>query len=610
MAFEQNQQDQFNMNNSIDQVKQFQAELDKATASIGAAELEAEEELLGVRLKNLSKAQQTKLTQLGQMLELEKKEIQELAKLKLTLSNRQFAIRKQEIQKEFQLYKAEAERFYKSISKYKVTTPAEPPKKASSTANDLKASTKTKAIDASIQKADRKVQSAEYAVGQVSQEITDAISAVQEIAQVATKAARTKTKSQVEQKTGTMVGQEPATSKVTGENSYNDGGLNTSDKVDLGEFGFESIIPAIEQLQRAQNTEVSGIVRALESIHKTGEKDGKKNVSQTTLDLASKLVEQASSTEEAIAKVREFNENKAQNMRLIQLIEEQKLSKALNNNQKELAEDLYKTETGIAHTLAHKEELLAQEGQKLANEHKSAVKAALLENIAIEAKANDLVQNERKYYAKELNDLERGYKKEQNKLTEEGIKANAERDYVTKNEAKLQEQELHKLRNEHVQTETRLRKENIAALAKSTDLEKNRQKYLDEAAQKLKNEHANKQADLKQAAIDNEAKKNDLENPETREQYILEARLAHENAFYAEKNKLEEERINALAEIEWNNANRKAILDQEEQKERLGYLKEYQELQADGFNHLTENMTAAEFEKLRAETAATEKAKS
>ena len=54
MAFDKNQQNQFNMNNGIDQVKQFQAELDKATASIGAAELEAEEELLGVKLQNLS----------------------------------------------------------------------------------------------------------------------------------------------------------------------------------------------------------------------------------------------------------------------------------------------------------------------------------------------------------------------------------------------------------------------------------------------------------------------------------------------------------------------------------------------------------------------------
>ena len=117
MAFINNdQQNSVNNNNNIDQIKQLGAKLDEANAAMRAADLEAEEELLGVRLKNLTKTQQTKLAQLGQLLKLEEKSIQELAKLKLTLSNRQFAIRKQEIQKEFQLYKAEAENFYKSIS--------------------------------------------------------------------------------------------------------------------------------------------------------------------------------------------------------------------------------------------------------------------------------------------------------------------------------------------------------------------------------------------------------------------------------------------------------------------------------------------------------------
>ena len=62
MGFEQNQQDQFNMNNSLDQVKQFQANLDKATTSIGAAELAAEEELLAEKYKNLAKVQQARVT--------------------------------------------------------------------------------------------------------------------------------------------------------------------------------------------------------------------------------------------------------------------------------------------------------------------------------------------------------------------------------------------------------------------------------------------------------------------------------------------------------------------------------------------------------------------
>jgi anion-transporting ArsA/GET3 family ATPase len=60
-------------------------------------------------------------------------------------------------------YKAEAESFFKSISKYKATPPAEAPKKAS-TAGDIKASTKNKSADAAIQKADKKVKIATYGV--------------------------------------------------------------------------------------------------------------------------------------------------------------------------------------------------------------------------------------------------------------------------------------------------------------------------------------------------------------------------------------------------------------------------------------------------------------
>lgn len=247
-SFEQNQQDQVNMNNNIDQIKQWQAEWDKAAASIGEAELEAEEELLGVRLKNLTKAQQTKLVQLGQLLELEEKGIQELAKLKLTLSNRQFAVRKKEIQKEFQLYKAAAEELVKAESKRKVSTQGNTSTKSSSSTNDLKASSKKAPADVAIQKASRNVRSAEYAVGQVSQEITDAISAIQEIAQAATKAAQTKAKPQVEQKPGTPTdqdtnqqGAQPVTPKRT-ETHYGDGGLDSGDKVDLDTSELKTVV--------------------------------------------------------------------------------------------------------------------------------------------------------------------------------------------------------------------------------------------------------------------------------------------------------------------------------------------------------------------------------
>ena len=61
MAFENNQQDAFNLRNDTESLKLFQSELDKATTSIGAAEVAAEEELAAQKLKNLVEQQKTKL---------------------------------------------------------------------------------------------------------------------------------------------------------------------------------------------------------------------------------------------------------------------------------------------------------------------------------------------------------------------------------------------------------------------------------------------------------------------------------------------------------------------------------------------------------------------
>ncbi len=146
MAFEKNQQDQFNMNNGIDQVKQFQAELDKATAAIGAAELAAEEEQLGIKLKNLDTLQKTRLKQLDQLIALEEEGIQELAKLKSTLSRRQFDIRKKEIQKEFQLAKKAVEKLFElEDQKRSAKKPSNAAtKKPPSTTKDIAEATKAK----------------------------------------------------------------------------------------------------------------------------------------------------------------------------------------------------------------------------------------------------------------------------------------------------------------------------------------------------------------------------------------------------------------------------------------------------------------------------------
>jgi hypothetical protein len=347
--FEQNQQNQVNMNNSLDQLKQWQVEADKAAAAVAAADLEAEEELLGVRLKNLSKAQQTKLTQLGQMLELEEKGIQELAKLKLTLSNRQFAIRKQEIQKEFQLYKAAAEELFKIEDKHKSSKPENTAKKASSATTDLKASNKKAPVDVAIQKASRKVQNAEYAIGQVSQEITEAISAVQEIAQAATKAVQTKAKPQVEQKPDTATDQatnqqeaKPATPKVT-ETNYSDDSSGIS-KVTLGEYSAQKVFSLFGGLRNdlekvpKNKSILTDLNQIMATMTEKKDKDGKvvkdkagnviheSSASQTTLDITGALLDSIAKANDKEAELQEFRkdaETLALNRRLLVLKQEQ-----------------------------------------------------------------------------------------------------------------------------------------------------------------------------------------------------------------------------------------------------------------------------------------------
>ena len=119
--------------------------------------------------------------------------------------------------------------------------------------------------------------------------------------------------------------------------------------------------------------------------------------------------------------------------------------------------------------------------------------------------------------------------------------------------------------------------------------------------QKLAQAHENATYNSIKAKIEAEVKAEELIT--NKKLYVEEYRLARETAFYEEQNRLAEEKLKLEESIAWNGAHRKELLEQEEQKTRLGYLREYQELQAEGFSHLTENMSAAEFEKIRYETA-------
>lgn len=571
MAFEQNQQDQFNLNNNIDQLKQWHSEADKATAAIRAADLEAEEELLGVRLKNLSKAQQTKLIQLKEMLDLEEKGIQALDKLKLTLSNRQLAVRKKEIQKEFQLYKAAAEEFFKTISNS--SKPVSAVKKPSSTTDDIKASAKNKPVDTAIQKADRKVQSATYGVDKVGQDIADAIASIQEMAQEAIKVSSTKTTAvPTEQKPNNVAQKAAATDTKPEEPRFSaDAGL--LEKIDIGHYSTEAVLQTFESLKDSMS---AGITSLLDQVAT----NNGQNVSQDTIDFAGSLLKsykEMTASEEALAKFKKNGEEGILNRKLFIAEEEHKLRKQHATDYQTYLQSILAAEAKAKDLEHNHSEYLNKELDSLERGHKQEQNRLTQDLINAEAKSIDLKLNKELYLAEEESKLRKAYTDEENKLTEEAYKRQAKLDYINANEEKLLEQELAKLRGEHADEEITRRLAHIKALARSTELERDRQKLLEDAKQKLADEHTNKQNDLKQGAIDNEAKAADLQN--NREQYILEARLAHENAFYAEKNRLEEESIQVAEGIAWDKAHLDEVMAQEVHKKQLGYTKAYGEYQ-------------------------------
>jgi hypothetical protein len=117
VAFENNQQDAFNLRNNTESLKKLEAELDKATTAIGAAEMAAEEELAALKLKNIAIQQNARLKKLDELIKQEEAGIRELATLRLKLSEKQFNVRKQEIQKELQLTKEAIEELRKTANK-------------------------------------------------------------------------------------------------------------------------------------------------------------------------------------------------------------------------------------------------------------------------------------------------------------------------------------------------------------------------------------------------------------------------------------------------------------------------------------------------------------
>ncbi len=325
-----------------------------------------------------------------------------------------------------------------------------------------------------------------------------------------------------------------------------------------------------------QNRLTDEIIKAEEK-----EKDIAANKDQYRAEIKQSLelghIQERNKLAEDILKAEEKRNDLLHNKKLYKQEEEATLNKALIDEQNKLTEDLYKIEVSIAYTKAHKDELLAIESQKLRNEHAAAYDKHQKDMLAETAKADDLAHNKRKYYNKELRDLELSYVKKQNKLAEEQIQAEAKLDFIRHNKGLLLSQAEHELRIGHINAEHDAMQALINAQAKKDDLTNNRAQYLKEAAQNLEVGHVTKQNDLTQASINAEAKGKDL--ADNRDQYEIEARMARENAFYDERNRQAEELIQLETELAWEKANSDDILAQELQKKRLGYLKEYQEYQ-------------------------------
>ncbi len=578
-SFEQNQQDQVNMNNSLDQIKRWQSEWNTVASSIGAAELAAEEELQQERLDNLIELQNEKIKKLNQMLDFEEQSIQTLAKLKLTLSANQFAARKKEIQKEFKLYKAAAEELFKSESKRKFSSRRMANKETSAT-EDLKASPKKTTTKTHSKGSPSTVQTAGEGVGQLRQQLINA-AAAQEMTSAG---AQAKANVATDQPGSENL---PIEAKAPESQQSFKGDGSKLEAAELGETLFNKVFTKFEILSQSKDRP-EDIVSALNKVVANGGKDA----SQESLGLANKLLASFDEAEKAIRKVREANEQDSHDRRLHQLTAEQKLRTDHAQAEYKAKLDFIAAEVKEKDLEVNHNKYLNEELHNLEVGHKITQSKLTQDIINAEAKKKDLALNEDKYLAEEESKLRKAFAEEENRLSEDRLRTRANIEFAQLHENELLEQEKYRVQNEQEKARHQALLANIAARAQA---EIDRDAYLRDAATKLNTEHLNKQHALKTAALDNEAKAQDL--IANKDQYILEARLAHENAFYAEKNKLEEESIATQEAINWNSAHSKEIMEQELQKKRLGYLKEYQGYQLKAGKYAVDQ---AEFEKDKA----------
>lgn len=437
----------FNMSmntGSFDQSVQVSSDLEKATAAIGEAERKAEEDLAKRKLTNLIEQQKIKLKQLERLRSKEEEGIRQLSELRHTLSDKQFNVQKIKLEKELKrvkdavddLVKLEEELTKKTSSKDDTATsttnskaksksPVEPEtnykkgtEKATnpeltgllSTLNQTLSSLQGTLATSSQQKEKNNlVGTASNAAPSTPSKNIQAATAttnapatpsVQDISSII---AQTNTSNE---QTGSQA--QEAKSQVS-EQQFPNGGMDYSDKVDTEKIDFtelygkfEVYIGSLTGLTEEQR-KASSVISELDKVFGK-EGNNKDNVSQITLSLAKDLLEQTEKAEAAALKLKEFNENKLQNMRLVQLAEEQKLK------------------------AAH---------EKAAYDHSIAMEAA-------HAKSRDLQLNKDIYEKEALWALEEKFAAEESKRQEERINSLAEIEFTRAHADELRAKELHK----------------------------------------------------------------------------------------------------------------------------------------------------------------------
>ena len=664
-GFEQNQQDAFNLRNNAESLKQALAEAEALSASIGDAELAAEEKLAKLRLKNLAEQQDERIKKLDELIKREEAGIRELASLRLKLSEKQFKVRKQEIQKELQLTKDAIEELRKVASKK-----FEAPTNKQATAPKNNSSTQAKATNATnetskellglVSSIDNTLGTLRDTVatfaqakekdlltgaeGQTSQQhAADSAKVSQNQARAAqpTTSAQADVKEQLKTSSNSNNFENAEViAKATKSNipdqqntqQFSDDGMGYRDKVSIGENSFESILAGFGEVskQLAEQEKFSEL-KVLNTV--TNDKGA---TSQTSLDLAGTLIENIKAAEKAKEELVEFEKDKVLNSLMV----------------------------------------ITAERQRLEGEHSKAAKAAMEEESKAKAKAKDLTSNREKYAQENYAKLRNDFAKRQNKLTEEHYNLEDEIAYTNAHRVEILTQKEYALKDKYIKEEhdarlgalldagsalsagfgTLLKNLNVPEEGPDRDKQIKEDPNLSLLAQII--EETKKDAEAadayaeamkKYAAAVEDAAKNGTEAPpppeppkpqvskitldygnellksieETRkaEEEFKEFQLDQERITQLIRQKREQERIKELGKKEreqieerarleedavFNAAHRAELLAQKEEDTKQKYLQEYNQLQLDSWNHLTENMTQAEFEKLRAETAAIE----